>query len=379
MTLKFTDISNLANGVISLTTAKTPEDRTAATKTTIKSVFSIIDKVQDAKAETQENADGARELDQEAQDIRTRTYQRAEANIKAIEENAARVQSLLENLQARNEEIAAHQEELNVQKEIIENNKTVLNNPESTRAERREALENIKAAGNAITELEVAIQTATQETEVFTTEIEETTAVNEELNSASQEIVQEGSSKIQEVQAQAAGELTQTVTSTVAQGTQDIATGTTQVAEGTIMLTNGFTAVPGQRLVNKGTKSIEAGSIRTGESAITIGNITSTCKFISSALGQFSNLNNTMLDSYNNTSNVLGLIDNNFKPFITTLGSWTSIEGAGAEYVARADEEIARLENQGENEDENPEGTDVSESTSKDPFDTRRLELDAAV
>lgn len=374
---------NMANGVGSIATANTEEQKTQATgqfiQIAINSVFSIVNKVMEAQQETQQNAAEASDLDSDAQEIRTRTYARAQDTISTIEANATRVESLLQNLQASAEQLAEYQKQLEDQKNIIETNKAILNNPEASRDERKAALEGIKNAGTAITELETVIQSYSEQAEVVGAEIEEATVENEELTSLSEQITAEGQAEIQQVTQQAAGEATQTVTDTATQGTKDIATGTAEIAAGTPMLASPFTALEGQNLINQGTQNTEAGGIRTAESAITLGSVVKTTKDGYSIASQIISFGSTMATGNNNTFNLLGALSTNYyEDHIRTIGSWSNIEGVGAEFAQAADEELGKLngsneESEGTAQDQNSGNGSTSAG---DRFDTKKLELE---
>lgn len=381
-TFKFTDYAstfyNMANSIGGIATTQSDAEKTEATKelvtTVAKSIFLVLDKTIGAKEKTAENAQAARNLDNDAKDIKTRTYARAEKVISKIEENAARVAALLEELDKTSQEVIEYQKQLEGQKNIIETNKAILNDPNKSRKERIEALNNIKTAGDAISDLESAVLAYTEQAEALSAGLEDATSENEDLNTAGEETIQDGSSKIQQVVSQGAGEVTQTVTSTATQGTKDIAEGTAQVATGTSMLATPATAALGEKYIIQGNNSITAGGIETAQSAITIGDITSTLSFGMRTIGQINTFGNTITSGYGNNANLLGQLGTTLAPFITTLGSWTSIEGTGAEFVAQAEQEIANLDG-----DKNSDGNQDEATGNADLFDTKKLKLETPV
>lgn len=381
-----TDFTNpffkLTNGASAIASAGNEEQKTQATtqfiETAIDSIFTIAKKAADAEQETTENAEQAQELDNNAEEIRTRTYARAQETISRIEQNAARVEGLLANLQASSDKIQEHKKQLEEQKGIIETNKTILNNPEASKDERKTALENIKKAGIAITELETTIQEYSQVTEDLGNELDKTTKENQDLTVEGEEIVNQGTAEIKDVTTDASGELSQKVTQSTIKGAKNSSVGASEIAVGTPMLSNLATAAEGQRLIRSGEDNIKAGGIRTAKSAITMGDVMGTIREGFATIGQIGNYANTMSDGNLNTYNLIGQFNTDFDGFIRTIGSWTNIEGVGNEFAQKAEEKIAKLD-ETNTKKEGEEETDTqgkSSTLSGDNFDTKKLELE---
>ena len=378
MVLKFGETLNCANslvsGAYSISQANGEAAKTEATtqfiSTALNTIFSVVCKAIEAQQETAENAKDSLDLKTSASEITSRTYAGAERIIARIEENGVNVQNLLDGLNQNIEQVQEFNKQLEEQRAIIDENKAIISNPEATREERKEALNNIKGAGKAISELESNVISYTEQANQIGEEIQVLNEENEILSAEGQEITLAGEAEMQEVLTEAGGEMTETVAETVARGGKDITTGTADIAAGTPMLSNLITAAEGEVLIQRGKDSIKAGGIRTTESAITGAEVLTTVRFAGSALEQINHLTSGIGAGYSNNSTLIGDAGNYWNGFIQTIGSWTEIAGAGEEIVVEAEEEIENLDNSDE------ESVSTSSGDNSEKFNTDRLKIE---
>ena len=101
----------------------------------------------------------------ESRRIKGRTVEQAQRVISEIETNIGSIQEILSKLEETNQAVIDYNKQLEEQRQVIADNQKIVNNPDSSKQERKDALEQLTEASNIITQLGSQVQTFAKQAE----------------------------------------------------------------------------------------------------------------------------------------------------------------------------------------------------------------------
>lgn len=309
-----------------------------------------------AVSETQENEAAAEELNDRQNDIKTRTLNKIEKIVDAIEENIEKIKELLESITNNQGLVDEKNERLSEIQEEIEKKKAIAQNPQTDKKERIEALKEIKALGDEIETMTEEIQTVLDTIEGLTEQTDEIGEINEKLAVKTAEVVASAEAETAVVQAETAEQGAVNI-KTKFKGDEYIATGTAQVAAGTAASATLFGAGAGAQQIIQGEQKIEAGTIQTASATKTLFGLGRTGAESLSNLLVYGQKFAELTKQFEETRNSISGLYSGIGSLASNETIWAGATEYSTELVSAADSDIATLSksNQEEDEDNNVE------------------------
>ena len=323
----------------------------------LNTIFSGLDNTTAAEANslTSKNAQEQKELAEENEAIKEKTFSRTEEIIENLGLNIESLEGLLEILEEHGADVKELVKRLEEQKEIYETNKAILDSDEATKEEKQKALEAIIGASVEIAKIGEEIQELMATIIDEQANAEEISEENEAYQVEADEVVEEGIAETEEVIEESADEIAEN-TQTGKDGLGHTKKGVQQEARAAAMASTLFGAGEAARLAYTGGQNIAGGGVETAKSAV---NVTANTATIGSATANVAEYaaKFAMVGSLNSLSTELfGSVYTGLDAYITGFGtSGEDFVEIGEENQKAAEEMLALLDEQEVEGEENPE------------------------
>jgi len=307
-----------------------------------------------AISETQENEAAAEELNDRQNDIKTRTLNKIEKIVDAIEENIEKIKELLKLITGNQDLVKEKDERLSEIQKEIESKKAIAQNPQTDKKERIEALKEIKALGDEIETMTEEIQAVLDTIEGLTEQTDEIGEINEELAVETAEVVTSAEAETAGVQAGTAEQVVVN-TETNVTGAKDLFKSTEYA---TIAASLGATGLGAPGVVKYTKLSTDygfAGGKRIAQSGLTLGRLGKTGAESLSNLLVYGQKFAELTEQFEGIRNSISGLYTGIGSLASNETTWADATEYSTELVSAADSDIATLSkaNQEEEDEDN--------------------------